>query len=47
VVAAIYGQLAGAHFGSQAIPPAWKSGVAHRVSIEGFAERLFTHSRPR
>jgi ADP-ribosyl-[dinitrogen reductase] hydrolase len=47
VVAAVYGQLAGAHFGAQAIPAAWRSALAHRDWIEGYAERLLSHSRRR
>jgi ADP-ribosylglycohydrolase len=38
---AIYGQLAGAFYGEQAIPESWREKVAHRPLIESFAERLF------
>lgn len=47
VVAAAYGQLAGAHFGAQAIPAAWRNGVARRDVIEGFADRLLIHAQRR
>jgi len=37
---AIYGQLAGAHYGRDGIPPEWVSVLAHREAIEGLASRL-------
>ena len=37
---AVYGQLAGAHYGVEAIPQRWRNVVAHRDTIEGFAARL-------
>jgi len=43
--AAVYGQLAGAHYGEQGIPEQWRSKLAMRDVIEEFAERLFTLSR--
>ena len=39
--AAIYGQLAGAFYGEEAIPESWRSSLARRVLIEDLAERLF------
>ena len=42
---AVYGQLAGAFYGEEAIPNRWRSKLAHRALIEGYAERLF-HERP-
>ena len=45
--AAVYGQLAGAHHGEQGIPEQWRSKLAMRDVIEGFAERLFSLSRKR
>ena len=42
---AVYGQLAGAFYGEEAIPCRWRSKLAHRSLIEGYAERLF-HERP-
>ena len=38
---AIYGQLAGAFYGEEGIPKAWRLKLAHRFVIEYFAERLF------
>ena len=43
---AVYGQLAGAFHGEEAIPRRWRSKLVHRSLIEGYAERLF-HERPR
>jgi ADP-ribosyl-[dinitrogen reductase] hydrolase len=45
-VGAIYGQLAGAYYGTAAIPPEWRMRLAKRALIEEFAERL-VHERPR
>ena len=38
---AVYGQLAGAFYGEQAIPESWRSKLAFRDLIESFADRLF------
>lgn len=38
---AIYGQLAGAHYGKQGIPESWRLKLAKRELIESFADRLF------
>lgn len=38
---AIYGQLAGAYYGEQAIPTTWRKKLAHRGLIEEFGARLF------
>jgi ADP-ribosyl-[dinitrogen reductase] hydrolase len=38
---AIYGQLAGAYYGEEGIPEAWKNKIAHRSLIVDYAERLF------
>jgi ADP-ribosyl-[dinitrogen reductase] hydrolase len=38
---AVYGQLAGAHYGERGIPEPWKQKLAHRLLIERFAEQLF------
>ena len=38
---AVYGQLAGAFYGEEAIPAGWRERVAKRGLIEGFADRLF------
>jgi ADP-ribosylglycohydrolase len=37
---AIYGQLAGAHYGIDSIPAEWLATLAQRDLIEGFAARL-------
>jgi ADP-ribosyl-[dinitrogen reductase] hydrolase len=37
---AIYGQLAGAYYGEDAIPESWRTKLAHRDWIESFADRL-------
>ena len=39
--AAVYGQLAGAFYGEPSIPEDWRSKLAHRSLIEGFADRLY------
>jgi len=39
--AAIYGQLAGAFYGEQGIPDAWRAKLALRREIESFADRLY------
>jgi hypothetical protein len=37
---AVYGQLAGAYYGEQAIPEAWRGRLAHLGLLECFAEQL-------
>ena len=37
---AVYGQIAGAFYGYEAIPREWKAKIAHRDLIESYAERL-------
>lgn len=37
---AVYGQLAGAHYGANAIPGEWLNVLAHRDLITSFADRL-------
>jgi ADP-ribosyl-[dinitrogen reductase] hydrolase len=39
--AAIYGQLAGAYYGEESIPEAWRERLAHRDWIECLAEGLY------
>lgn len=39
--AAIYGQLAGAYYGSEGIPPGWREKVARREEIGALADGLF------
>jgi ADP-ribosylglycohydrolase len=38
--AAIYGQIAGAHYGASGIPREWLAQLVHRELIEEFADRL-------
>jgi ADP-ribosyl-[dinitrogen reductase] hydrolase len=44
VVAAVYGELAGAHYGVAAIPAAWRNSLTGKDLIEGFADRLLAHA---
>ena len=44
VIAAVYGQLAGAHYGVSAIPAAWRHSLARHDLIEDFAERLLARA---
>jgi ADP-ribosyl-[dinitrogen reductase] hydrolase len=41
-VGAVYGQLAGAHYGASAIPGRWLRALHGREAIESFADRLHT-----
>lgn len=43
--AAVYGQLAGAHFGESAIPPTWRGKLARAGAIRGLAESLHALAR--
>ncbi len=40
--AAVYGQLAGAHYGEERIPERWLDKLVHRSLIVRFADELFT-----
>lgn len=40
VVGAVYGQLAGAHYGLHAIPAHWRSALLNRAEIEALADEL-------
>ena len=40
VVAAVCGQLAGAHYGIGAVPQAWRNSLMHKDLIENYADRL-------
>jgi ADP-ribosyl-[dinitrogen reductase] hydrolase len=40
VTGALYGQLAGAHYGVAALPATWRAAVLRRDVIEGLADRL-------
>jgi len=44
VVAAVCGQLAGAHYSASAIPALWRNSLMQKALIEGFADRLLTHA---
>jgi ADP-ribosyl-[dinitrogen reductase] hydrolase len=44
VVAAVCGQLAGAHYGATAIPQPWRSGLMEKDLIEGIADRMLAHA---
>jgi ADP-ribosylglycohydrolase len=44
VAAAVYGQLAGAHYGVNAIPAQWRSSLIRKDLIEGLADRLLAHA---
>jgi ADP-ribosyl-[dinitrogen reductase] hydrolase len=44
VVAAVCGQLAGAHYGATAIPQSWRNGLIEKDLIEGIADRLLAHA---
>ncbi|MDZ7802287.1 MAG: ADP-ribosylglycohydrolase family protein [Trueperaceae bacterium] len=39
---AVYGQIAGAYYGVDAIPDAWRARLAKRTEVEGLVERLVT-----
>ncbi len=41
---AIYGQLAGAFYAVEGIPPQWRGRLAHRAMIETFARQLYSLS---
>jgi ADP-ribosylglycohydrolase len=44
VIGAVYGQLAGAHYGVNAIPRPWRAALAQRATIEGLADQLLTQA---
>jgi len=44
VVAAVCGQIAGAHYGATAIPQSWRSGLMQKDLIEGIADSLLAHA---
>ena len=43
-ITAIYGQLAGAHYGLTAIPAAWRASLVRKEVIEDLADRLLTQA---
>jgi len=44
VVAAVCGQLAGAHYTASAIPALWRNSLMQKALIERYADRLLTHA---
>jgi ADP-ribosylglycohydrolase len=40
VIGAVYGQLAGAHYGVRGLPPVWLAALAQREQIAALADRL-------
>jgi ADP-ribosylglycohydrolase len=44
VVGAVYGQLAGAHYGVGAIPATWRTSLMDKDLVEGLADRLLAHA---
>ncbi len=42
VIGAVYGQLAGAYYGINAIPQSWRAALVQRAEIEHFADKLLT-----
>ena len=44
---AVYGQIAGAYYGADAIPERWRRKLAHRPTLETFAERLYEGAVPK
>jgi ADP-ribosyl-[dinitrogen reductase] hydrolase len=44
VIASVYGQLAGAHYGVAAIPAAWRAALAHAELIGELADRLLRNA---
>jgi ADP-ribosylglycohydrolase len=44
VAAAVYGQLAGAHYGVGAIPATWRTSLMGKDLIEDLADRLLAHA---
>lgn len=42
---AVYGQLAGAHYGANGIPEQWRKQLAMRETIEGLADKLYELSQ--
>ena len=43
--AAIYGQIAGAHYGAEAIPDEWRELLTMSTEISSMADRLYNHAR--
>ena len=45
VIAAVFGQLAGAHYGASGIPVVWRNALTQKALIAGFADQLFAHAQ--
>ena len=43
---AIYGQIAGAHYGAGAIPEEWRQRLTMTAEIASMADRLYDHAQP-
>ena len=43
--AAIYGQIAGAHYGVEAIPAEWRAQLTMAAEITAIADSLYDHAR--
>ena len=43
--AAIYGQIAGAHYGVDAIPAGWQERLTMGAEITAMADKLYDHAR--
>jgi ADP-ribosylglycohydrolase len=44
VIGAVYGQLAGAHYGLEAIPAPWRRSLARADTIAQLGDRLLGHA---
>ncbi len=44
--AAIYGQIAGAHYGAAGVPEEWRQRLTMTAEITSMADRLYDHARP-
>jgi ADP-ribosyl-[dinitrogen reductase] hydrolase len=44
VAGAVYGQIAGAHYGVAAIPAPWRTSLLEKDLVEGLADRLLAHA---
>jgi ADP-ribosylglycohydrolase len=43
--AAIYGQIAGAHYGAETIPAEWRERLTMATEITSMADSLYEHAR--
>jgi ADP-ribosylglycohydrolase len=44
VVTAVYGAIAGAHFGVSSIPGIWRNSLMRQEAVTDAADRLLTHA---